>query len=96
MKQDIDITKYSQQLAKTSQKSQFVRQKTFFGESAEMLCRYCNIGKMFFLQLKKRNAVFIGILQKLIDLDNLFEGDDQLKTNTALQRQHSKVKFKTI
>lgn len=34
--------------------------------------------------------------QKVIALDRLFEGNDQLKTNTALQMKDGKVEFKTI
>lgn len=34
--------------------------------------------------------------QKVIALDNLFSGNDQLKTNTALQLRDAGIKFKTI
>ena len=34
--------------------------------------------------------------QKFICLDSLFEGDDQLKTNTALQMKDAGIEFKTI
>lgn len=34
--------------------------------------------------------------QKVIALDNLFSGNDQLKTNTALQFRDAGIKFKTI
>ena len=34
--------------------------------------------------------------QKVIALDNLFEGNDQLKTNTALQMMDAGVEFRTI
>ena len=34
--------------------------------------------------------------QKLIALDNLFSGNDQLKTNTALQLRDTGIEFKTI
>ena len=34
--------------------------------------------------------------QKVIALDNLFEGNDQLKTNTALQMRDAGVEFRTI
>ena len=33
---------------------------------------------------------------KVIALDRLFEGDDQLKTNTALQMRDAGIEFKTI
>ena len=34
--------------------------------------------------------------QKVIALDKLFEGNDQLKTNTALQMKDADIDFKTI
>jgi len=34
--------------------------------------------------------------QKVITLDNLFTGNDQLKTNTVLQMRDAGVDFKTI
>ena len=34
--------------------------------------------------------------QKVIALDNLFSGNDQLKTNTALQLRDAGIEFKTI
>ncbi|MEO6330018.1 MAG: hypothetical protein ABIO55_13865 [Ginsengibacter sp.] len=34
--------------------------------------------------------------QKVITLDNLFTGNDQLKTNTVLQMRDARVEFKTI
>ncbi len=34
--------------------------------------------------------------EKVIALDNLFEGDDQLKTNTALQMKDAGIQFRTI
>ena len=34
--------------------------------------------------------------QKVITLDNLFAGNDQLKTNTVLQMRDAGVEFKTI
>jgi adenine-specific DNA-methyltransferase len=34
--------------------------------------------------------------QKVIALDRLFEGNDQLKTNTALQMKDANIDFKTI
>jgi len=34
--------------------------------------------------------------QKVIALDRLFKGNDQLKTNTSLQMKDAGVEFKTI
>ena len=34
--------------------------------------------------------------QKVIALDRLFTGNDQLKTNTALQMRDAGIEFKTI
>ena len=34
--------------------------------------------------------------KKVIALDRLFEGNDQLKTNTALQMRDAGIEFKTI
>ncbi|TSJ44687.1 site-specific DNA-methyltransferase [Mucilaginibacter corticis] len=34
--------------------------------------------------------------QKVLMLDNLFKGDDQLKTNTVLQMRYAGIEFKTI
>ena len=34
--------------------------------------------------------------QKVITLDNLFVGNDQLKTNTVLQMKDAEIDFKTI
>ena len=42
------------------------------------------------------DAVLSRHPQKVIALDKLFEGNDQLKTNTALQMRDAGVEFKTI
>ena len=42
------------------------------------------------------DAVLVEHPQKVIALDNLFEGNDQLKTNTALQMRDAGVEFRTI
>ncbi len=34
--------------------------------------------------------------KKIITLDNLFTGNDQLKTNTVLQMKDAGIEFKTI
>lgn len=34
--------------------------------------------------------------QKVVALDKLFEGNDQLKTNTALQMKDAGIDFKTV
>jgi len=42
------------------------------------------------------DAVLLEHPQKVIALDNLFENNDQLKTNTALQLRDANINFKTI
>ena len=42
------------------------------------------------------DAVLAEHPQKAIALDSLFEGNDQLKTNTALQMRDAGVEFRTI
>ena len=42
------------------------------------------------------DAVLAEHPQKVIALDNLFEGNDQLKTNTVLQMRDAGVEFRTI
>lgn len=42
------------------------------------------------------DAVLTAHPQKVIALDNLFEGNDQLKTNTVLQMRDGGIEFKTI
>lgn len=42
------------------------------------------------------NAILTGKPQKVIALDSLFEGNDQMKTNTALQMRDAGIDFRTI
>ena len=42
------------------------------------------------------NAVIAEKPQKVIALDRLFKGNDQLKTNTSLQMRDAEIEFKTI
>ena len=42
------------------------------------------------------NTILSRKPNKVIALDNLFQGNDQLKTNTALQMRDAGVEFKTI
>lgn len=42
------------------------------------------------------DAVLAAHPQKVIALDNLFEGNDQLKTNTVLQMQDGGIEFKSL
>lgn len=53
------------------------------------------------LMLEEANQTIINEIivlnpQKVIALDKLFEGNDQLKTNTVLQMKDAKIEFKTI
>ena len=42
------------------------------------------------------DAVIAVYPNKLIALDTLFDGNDQLKTNTALQMRDTDVEFRTV
>ena len=42
------------------------------------------------------DAILAEHPQKVIALDNLFKGNDQLKTNTALQMRDAGVEFRKI
>ena len=42
------------------------------------------------------DAIFAEHSQKAITLDNVFEGNDQLKTNTAFQMRDAGVDFRTV
>ena len=42
------------------------------------------------------DAVLVAHPQKVIALDNLFEGNDQLKTNTVLQMRDGGIEFKSL
>ena len=62
---------------------------------------YCiNGGELALLLESVSQATIDAVLsrhpQKVIALDKLFEGNDQLKTNTALQMRDAGVEFKTI
>ncbi len=62
---------------------------------------YAINGKELILMLESAtqetvDAILAEHPQKVIALDNLFEGNDQLKTNTALQMRDAGVEFRTI
>ena len=62
---------------------------------------HCINGNEMILMLEKADeetveAVIRENPQKVIALDKLFEGNDQLKTNTALQMRDAGIEFKTI
>lgn len=62
---------------------------------------YCINGNELVLMLEKAtqeivNSVLKEQPQKVIALDRLFTGNDQLKTNTALQMKDAGIEFKTI
>jgi adenine-specific DNA-methyltransferase len=42
------------------------------------------------------DGIIKALPQKVITLDNLFAGNDQLKTNTVLQMKDAGIDFKTI
>lgn len=59
-----------------------------------------NSGELIFMLEKATQEIVDAVLkeqpQKVIALDRLFKGNDQLKTNTALQMKDAGVEFKTI
>lgn len=59
-----------------------------------------NQGALIFVLEEANQDIFTSILeenpQKVIALDKLFKGNDQLKTNTALQMKNAGIEFKTI
>lgn len=62
---------------------------------------YAINGKELILMLESATQETVDVIlaehpQKVIALDNLFEGNDQLKTNTALQMRDAGVEFRTI
>lgn len=62
---------------------------------------YAINGKELILMLETATQEVVDAIraehpQKVIALDNLFEGNDQLKTNTALQMRNAGVEFRTI
>lgn len=66
----------------------------------EQGCYNINSGELILLLESANQAAIDHALsqhpQKVISLDNLFEGNDQLKTNTALQFRDAGINFKTI
>ena len=63
-------------------------------------CYIINSGELVLLLESVDHAIIDHVLtlhpQKVIALDNLFSGNDQLKTNTALQLRDAGIEFKTI
>jgi adenine-specific DNA-methyltransferase len=62
---------------------------------------YCiNDNELVFMLEKATQEIINSVLnehpQKVIALDRLFKGNDQLKTNTALQMKDAGIEFKTI
>ena len=62
---------------------------------------YCiNANELVFMLEKATPEIVNSVLkehpQKVIALDRLFTGNDQLKTNTALQMKDAGIEFKTI
>jgi adenine-specific DNA-methyltransferase len=59
-----------------------------------------NDGEMVLMLKKATQEIVTSVLnekpQKVIALDRLFKGNDQLKTNTALQMKDAGIEFKTI
>lgn len=59
-----------------------------------------NQGELIFVLEEANQEIFASILeenpQKVIALDKLFKGNDQLKTNIALQMKDAGIEFKTI
>ncbi|MGN0186865.1 MAG: site-specific DNA-methyltransferase, partial [Paludibacteraceae bacterium] len=66
----------------------------------EQGCYNINSGELILLLESANQAAIDYALsshpQKVIALDSLFEGNDQLKTNTALQFRDAGINFKTI
>jgi len=62
---------------------------------------YCINGNELVFMLEKATQEIVNLVlkeqpQKVIALDRLFTGNDQLKTNTALQMKDAGIEFKTI
>jgi len=59
-----------------------------------------NNGELVLLLEKATQAIIDSVIaekpKKVIALDKLFKGNDQLKTNTVLQMKDAGVEFKTI
>jgi adenine-specific DNA-methyltransferase len=62
----------------------------YFVNSNEMILLLESVSKEIISTVIKTNP------QKVVALDKLFEGNDQLKTNTALQMKDAGIDFKTI
>ncbi len=62
----------------------------YFVNSNEMILLLDSVSKDIISKVIKTNP------QKVVALDKLFEGNDQLKTNTALQMKDADIDFKTI
>lgn len=62
----------------------------YFVNSNEMILLLESVSKDIISKVIKTNP------QKVVALDKLFEGNDQLKTNTALQMKDAGIDFKTI
>lgn len=73
-----------------------------FNSSIENKNGYTSInqGELIFVLEKANGEIFDSVLkenpQKVIALDKLFKGNDQLKTNIALQMKDAGIEFKTI
>ena len=62
---------------------------------------YCvNCNELIFMLEKATQEIVDAVIkekpQKVIALDRLFKGNDQLKTNTSLQMKYANIEFKTI
>ncbi|MBI9036678.1 MAG: site-specific DNA-methyltransferase [Bacteroidales bacterium] len=62
---------------------------------------YCvNDNELIFMLEKASQSIVDAVIkenpQKVIALDRLFKGNDQLKTNTSLQMKDAEIEFKTI
>jgi adenine-specific DNA-methyltransferase len=62
----------------------------YYANSNEMILLLESVSKDIISKVIKTNP------QKVVALDKLFEGNDQLKTNTALQMKDAGIDFKTI
>jgi len=62
----------------------------YFANSNEMVLLLESVSKDIISKVIKTNP------QKVVALDKLFEGNDQLKTNTSLQMKDAGIDFKTI
>jgi adenine-specific DNA-methyltransferase len=71
-------------------------------DKVEAVSKYCSIrdGELIIaldeVNQKLVDAIIAENPKKVIMLDNLFKGNDQLKTNTVLQMRDAEIDFKTI